>query len=42
MIPLTKRELKLHQQGTACYICGKRFSKKLAKDKNYRKVKDHC
>ena len=26
MPPLTKREKKLHQDATECYICGKRFS----------------
>ena len=25
-----------------CYICGKRFLKKFANDKNYLKVRDHC
>ena len=38
---LTKKELKLHQDETACYICVKRFLKKFANDKIYRKVKDH-
>ena len=42
LLPLTKRELKLHWDVTACYICGKRFSKKFAKDINYRRVRDHC
>ena len=32
MLPLTKKELKLHQDTTECYICGKRF---FANDKNY-------
>ena len=26
---------------TACYICGKTSSKKVAKDKNYWKARDH-
>ena len=34
---LSKKELKLHQDATAYYICVKRFSKKFAKDKNYQK-----
>ena len=42
MLRLTKRELKLHQDATVCYICGKRFPKKFAKNKNYQKVRDHC
>ena len=25
-----------------CYICRKKFTQKLAKDKNHRKVRDHC
>ena len=35
ILPLTKKELILHQNMTACYICGKTSSKKVAKDKNY-------
>ena len=42
MLPLTKEELKSHQDANACYICGKRILKKFAKDKNDRKVRDHC
>ena len=42
MLPLTKKELKLHQDATKCYICGKRFLKKFANDKNCRKVTDNC
>ena len=42
VLPLTKKELTLHQDATTCYICGKIFFKELAKDKNYRKVRDHC
>ena len=37
MLPLTKEELKLHQD-----TCGKRISKKLSKSIDYRKVRDHC
>ena len=29
MLPLTKKELKLHQDATECYICGKRLLKKI-------------
>ena len=39
--PLTKTELRLHQNATSYYICGKRSSKKIAKGKNYQKVRDH-
>ena len=41
-LPLTKKELKLHQDATECYICGKRFLKRFANDNNYQKVRDHC
>ena len=27
MLPLTKEELKSHQDAKVCYICGKRFLK---------------
>ena len=42
MLSLTKNELKLHQDVTEYYICGKRFLKRFAYDKNYREVRDHC
>ena len=42
MLPLTKEELKSHQEAESCYICGKKLLKKFANDKNYRKVRDHC
>ena len=42
MLLLTRKELKLHQDATVQYICGKRFLQKFAKDKNYRKVRNHC
>ena len=41
MLLLTKKELKLNQDATECNICVNRFPKKFAKDKNYRKVRDH-
>ena len=41
MVPLTK-ELKSHQDGKVCCICGKRIVKKLSKSINYQKVRDHC
>ena len=34
MIPLTKEELKPHQDTKVCYICGKIILKRFAKDKN--------
>ena len=42
MLPLTKKKLKLRQDATACYICGKRFLKTFADDKNNWNVRDHC
>ena len=44
MIPLTKKEEKMHNKQKVCYICKKRFSTddgKKKKKKNF-KVKDHC
>ena len=41
VLPLTKKELKLHQDVVACYICRKRFSKKFTNYKNYQKFRDH-
>ena len=37
MLPLTKKELKLHWDSTECCICWKWFLKKFANDKHYRK-----
>ena len=42
MLPLTKKELKSHQVATECCICVKHFIEKIAKVKNYSKVKDPC
>ena len=33
MLPLRKKEAKLHQEATECYICRKIFVKKFVKDK---------
>ena len=41
MLPLTKEELKLHQDANVCYICEKRILKQLSKSMNYWKVRDH-
>ena len=35
MLPLTKEELKSHQDAKVCYICGKKVFKKLSKSINY-------
>ena len=37
-----KEELKSYHDANVCYICRKGILKKFAKDKNYRKVWDHC
>ena len=42
MLPLTKEELKSHQDARNCYIYGEIILKKLSKSINYWKVKDHC
>ena len=42
MLPFLKEEVKSNQDAKLCYICGKRFLKKLPRSINYRKVKDHC
>ena len=42
ILPLTNEELNSYQDAKISYISGKRFPKKIAKDKNYRKVRDHC
>ena len=42
MLPLTKEELKSHQDARNCYICEKRILKTLLKSINYRNVRDHC
>ena len=41
MLPLTKEELKLHEDAKVCYICGKVILQKLSKNKNYQKVRDY-
>ena len=42
MLPLTKEELKSHQDAKVCYICGKRILKIFSKSINYWKDRDHC
>ena len=41
-LPLSKEELKSHQDSKVRYICWKRILKKHSKTINYRKVRDHC
>ena len=42
MLPLTKEELKSHQDAKVCYICGKITLKRLSKSIKYWKLRDHC
>ena len=42
MLLLTKKELKLYQDATACYISKRNLSKMFVKDKNYQKSGGHC
>ena len=42
MLPLTKEELKSHQDAKVFYDCGKIVSKKFSNDKNYGKYRYHC
>ena len=42
MLPLTNKELKSHEDTKICYICRKYLIKKLFRDINYQKVRDHC
>ena len=41
MVPLTKKEKKMHCRQKKCYICKKRFSTD-NNNKKYHKVKNHC
>ena len=42
MLPLTKEELKSHQDAKVCYNYEKKILKKFNKDKNYQKIRDYC
>ena len=42
ILPLTKEELKSHQDARVSYICGKRILKKFYNGENFGKVRDHC
>ena len=42
MLPITKKKLKSYKDAEVCYIYGKRFIRTFLKDRNYRKVGDHC
>ena len=42
VLPLTKEELKSHQDAKVCFVAEKRILKKFSKIINYQKVRDHC
>ena len=42
MLPLTKKELKSHQDSKIYYIYGKRILKKLSKSIDYWRLRVHC
>ena len=42
ILSLTIKELKSYKGAEKCYICRIKFFKNLFRDKNYRKVRDHC
>ena len=41
MMPLTKKEQKIHDKSKACHICKDRFTTDVTYEK-YQKVRDHC
>ena len=42
VLPLPRKELEPNEDVKVCCICRIRFFKKLFRDKNHRKVTDHC
>ena len=42
MLPLTKEELKSHQDAKVSYVCGKTVSRKPSTSINFQKVIDYC
>ena len=42
IIPLTKKEKKIHREQKVCYICKKGFSADDGDNKKYFKVRSHC
>ena len=39
---LTNKQQKSNENAKICYICKEKFEDNHAKDKKYRKVRDHC
>ena len=39
---LTKEQQESYENAKICYICKEKFENKYLKNKNYRKVRDHC
>ena len=42
VLPLTKEELRWHQDAKLCCICRNRILKNFSKSTSYWKVRDHC
>ena len=42
MTSLTKEQQESYENAEICYICKEKFENKYVKDKNCRKVRDHC
>ena len=39
-VVVSKKRLKSHQDSIVCYICRKKLTQKVAKDKNHQKIRD--
>ena len=39
---LTKEQQESYENAKICYICKEKFKNKYLKDKEYRKIRDHC
>ena len=39
---LANEQQKSYKNAKICYICNKKFEDRHAKDKKYRKIRDHC
>ena len=42
MTLLTKEQQESYKNAKVCFICKEKLENKYMKDKNYRKVRDHC
>ena len=39
---LTKEQQESYENAKICYICKEKFKNKYLKDREYRKIRDHC